>query len=269
MNEIAKADRTTASKSEGGVQSIVRALSILDRLAESDEGLTLTELARAVGLPPSSAHRILTTLQRQRFVRFENATMCWLIGVQAFVVGSSFVRSRDVVALAIPHLRRLMKETGETVNFFMLEGEEVMCIAQVQSQQMIRAISRPGGGVEMHRSAAGKAILAQGDDRDVDAVIERTGLPRYTKNTITTPEGLRAELAKIKQLGYSVDNEEFSLGLRCIAAPVFDENGVAYAAVSIAGPASRITEQRVAALGATIMTCAGHVTEEIGGCAKD
>jgi IclR family acetate operon transcriptional repressor len=178
-------------------------------------------------------------------VRFEPATMSWLVGVQAFVVGNAFVRSRDMVPLAVPHMRRLMTKTGETVNFFMLDGEEVMCMAQIQSQQMVRAISRPGGGVEMHRSAAGKAILAHMEEEDIVGIVERNGLPRYTEHTIVTTDALRLELANIRQRGFAVDNEEFSLGLRCIAAPIFDEAGTVHAAISLAGPASRITENRI------------------------
>jgi len=254
-----------AKRAEGGVQSIGRAMSILDRLAETDIGLTLTELARGVALPPSTTHRILTTLQRYRFVRFDGASMTWQIGVQAFVVGNVFARSRDVASLATPHLRRLMGRTGETVNYFTHSGDAVVCMTQVQSQQMVRAISRPGISSEMHRSAAGKAILAHMEASEVNEIIARTGLRRYTENTITTLEDLHLELGKIRQRGFSIDNEEFSLGLRCIAAPIFDEAGAVQAAISLAGPASRIAEARVENLGATVAHCAHSVTAEIGG----
>lgn len=249
----------------GGVQSITRALAILETLAAGDEGLTLAKLARRVALPPSSAHRILTTLQRRRFVRFDPATMSWTVGVQAFAVGNAFVRSRDLVSLALPHMRRLMSDCGETVNFFMLDGDAAICMAQVQSQQMVRAISRPGGGMGLHRSAAGKMILAHMPERERAAMIGRSGLPRYTEHTITTPEALSRELALIRAEGISVDNEEFSIGLRCIAASVFDEAGAVQAAVSIAGPTARITPARVAAFGALVQQCGRSVTLEVGG----
>jgi len=252
-------------KESGSVQSIHRALSILERLSASDEGLTLKEVAAQVSLPPSSAHRILTTLQRQRFVRFDQATMCWSIGVQAFLVGNAFSRSRDMVALSIPFMRRLMLASGETVNFFMLDGSEVVCMAQVQSQQMVRAISRPGGGAEMHRSAAGKMILAHMSYEEVAAIITRKGMARYTDHTITTLEALIQELARIRERGFSVDNEEFFTGLRCIAAPIYDETGSVYAAVSIAGPTSRITEARTQAMGELVEICARSITSEFGG----
>lgn len=141
-------------------------------------------------------------------------------------------------------------------------------MAQIQSQQMIRAISRPGGGMEMHRSAAGKALMAHMEDDEVADIINRSGMARYTENTIVTQDALALELAKIRQRGFSVDNEEFSLGLRCIAAPVFDETGAIHAAVSIAGPTSRITEERVEALGEMVAACGNTVTSEFGGIAR-
>ncbi|WP_337269173.1 IclR family transcriptional regulator [Oryzifoliimicrobium ureilyticus] len=255
-------------KESGSVQSIYRALSILECLGESDDGLTLKDIAAQVSLPPSSAHRILTTLQRQRFVRFDPASMCWSVGVQAFLVGNAFARSRDMVTIAIPFMRRLMLASGETVNFFTLDGSEVVCMAQVQSQQMVRAISRPGGGAEMHRSAAGKMILAHMSAEEVAAIIERKGMTRYTTHTITTLDALTQELALIRQRGFSVDNEEFALGLRCIAAPIYDETGSVHAAVSIAGPSSRITEARTQAMGELVEICAKGITVEFGGSPK-
>src|SRR5258708_4166213 len=176
-----------------GVQSLTRALIILDALAQS-EGLTLTALARRVALPPSSTHRLLTTLQRQRFVCFDPVSMSWRIGVQAFVVGNAFARSRDVVAVAKPYMRRPMQETGETVNLYVLDGSEAVCMAQVQSPQMIRAISRPGGGLAMHRSAAGKAMLAHLPTDEVGGIVAKHGLPPSTGKTIVSLDALHADL---------------------------------------------------------------------------
>jgi IclR family transcriptional regulator, acetate operon repressor len=251
----------------GGVQSLTRALLILDALAQSD-GLTLTTLARSVALPPSSTHRLLTTLQRQRFVRFEPASMSWHIGVQAFLVGNAFLRSRDVVAVATPFMRRPMEETGETVNLFVLDAGAAVCMAQVQSPRMIRAISRPGGGLGMHRSAAGKAMLAHMPPGDVAGIIAKQGLPRYTDRTIASLEALRDDLARTRTRGFALDDEEFTVGLRCIAAPIFDETGMARAALSVAGPTSRITDERVASLGAVVAGAARVVTGELGGVVR-
>jgi len=249
----------------GGVKSLTRALSILVALAECFEGLTLAALSKRLSLPPSTAHRLLTTLQRQRFVRFDSSSMSWRIGVQAFTVGSAFAQSSDVVALAKPYMRRLMEETGETINLYVLSGEGAICMAQVQSPQMIRAISRPGGALRMHRSAAGKAMLAHMPKDQVADIVMKHGLPRATQNTIVSMRKLEADLAKTRERGFAIDNEEFVLGLRCVAAPLLDERGMAQAALSVAGPKTRMTDERLATLGKLVAAAAYSATAELGG----
>jgi IclR family acetate operon transcriptional repressor len=269
MQQSKRAGRApkTAAPAErtGGVQSLNRALSILDALAEHDDGLSLTALAKTVALPPSSAHRLLTTLQRKRFVRFEPGTMAWRIGVQAFVVGNAFARSRDVVALATPFMRQLMEKTGETVNLYVPNGGQAICIAQVQSRQMIRAISRPGGSIALHRSAAGKAMLSQMTAAEVGEIVAKHGLGQGTKNSVETPSKLRAELNKTRARGFALDDEEFAVGLRCIAAAILDERGAAQGALSIAGPVARLTDERLASLGEVVAAAGKAVTREFGG----
>ena len=259
-------EKSRTASPGGGVQSLTRALSILDALSGSDDGLTLTTLARQVALPPSSAHRLLTTMQRQRFVRFDPATMCWQIGVQAFLVGNAFARTRDVATLARPYMRRLMEEVGETVNLYVLSGgETVVCMAQVQCDQTIRAISRPGGQVGMHGSAAGKAMLAHMTRQEVADIARKRGLARKTANTIGSLRKLHAELGRIRERGFSIDDEEFAIGLRCVAAPIFDERGAAHAALSVAGPTARMFDDRIAILGGVVGAAARAVTTELGG----
>ena len=157
------------SRNGGQVQSLTRALAILAVLAESGDGMTLSDVAQIVGLPPSTVHRLLTTLQQERFVRFEPQGHLWQIGVEAFVVGSAFVRTRDVVGAARPFMRRLMEESGETVNLYVEHEGEAICMSQVECRQMMRAIARPGGRVKMHCSGAGKAMLAFLPDGEVTA----------------------------------------------------------------------------------------------------
>ena len=130
--------------------------------------MTLSDVAQLVGLPPSTAHRLLTTLQQERFVRFDGAAHVWQVGVEAFVIGNAFVRTRDVVVMARPYLRRLMEEGGETANLYLEQDGEAICMAQVECRQMMRAIARPGGRVQMHCSGAGKAILGWLPDARAD-----------------------------------------------------------------------------------------------------
>ncbi|MEZ5826576.1 MAG: helix-turn-helix domain-containing protein, partial [Geminicoccaceae bacterium] len=119
MDKIAnEVTSTRKSQSSGQVQSLKRALSLLNALASHTEGMTLTELAQAVKLPPSTAHRLLTTLESERYVRFEASEHLWQVGVQAFVSGNSFLRGRDVARMSRRFMRRLMEESGETANLF-------------------------------------------------------------------------------------------------------------------------------------------------------
>ena len=251
----------------GGVQSLLRALALLDALADNDDGQSLSTLARTVSLPPSSAHRLLTTLQRRRFVRFDPAAMTWRVGVQAFVVGNAFARSREVAPIAMPFMRQLMERTGETVNLYVPNGGHAICIAQVQSRQVIRAISRPGGTLPLHRSAGGKALLARMSNFEVDELLGKHPIEAEKPSTRERRK-LHSELARVRSRGYAFDDEEVAAGLRCIATSMVDEHGSAPAAVSIAGPIMRLTDDRVPRLAGMVMAAAEAMTREFGGARR-
>jgi IclR family transcriptional regulator, acetate operon repressor len=255
----------TATDKSGQAQSLTRALTLLEAIARSHGGLPLTELAQTVGLPPSTAHRLLTTLEQESFVYFDAVASIWQIGVQAFVVGNAFVRTRDVLMMAKPHMHRLMEDSGETVNLYVADEGEAVCIGQVECRQVMRAIARPGGRVKMHCSGAGKAILAWLAERDVGKVLERHGLPRATERTLATPKSLKADLEQVRHRGYAVDDEEHAVGLRCVAAPILNEHGAPLAGLSVSGPTARIPYHRVSLLGAMVAAAARATTVEVGG----
>ena len=144
----------------GGVQSLARALSLLKGLAGSDRGRTLTDLARHTGLAPSTAHRLLGTLQQEGFARFDQSDMRWYVGVEAFSVGISFARHRDIATMARPYMVRLMEESGETANLAVERDGVIVYLAQVECRHMMRALAGPGARVPLHSSAAGKVYLA-------------------------------------------------------------------------------------------------------------
>ncbi len=257
-----------AARDPSRVQSLTRALSLLDALAETADGMTLSDAAQIVGLAPSTAHRLLTTLESQRYVRFVPGEGLWQVGVQAFVVGQAFRRSRDVVTMARPQMRHLMEESGETVNLYIEEGGEAVCMAQVECRQMMRAIARPGGRVKLHCSGAGKAMLAFLPASEVARILQSHGLPRATEKTLDTPRKLKADLERVRLLGFAVDDEEHAVGLRCVAAPVLDEDGRPMAALSISGPLARIDETAIGVMGGLVRRAARAVTEQIGGRLK-
>ncbi|HKQ95790.1 MAG TPA: IclR family transcriptional regulator C-terminal domain-containing protein [Aestuariivirgaceae bacterium] len=252
-------------RASGQVQSLSRALKLMNALSYHPQGLSLSEVALEVGLPTSTAHRLLTTLQNERFVRFDPERSAWLVGVQAFRVGSTFLRSRDLATVARPFMRRLMEQSGETVNLAIADRGEAVFLAQVECNKVMRAITGPGGRAMLHCSGVGKAVLAHMNPIECEKHLRLVDFRRETVATIATAEALKRELATIAARGYAVDNEETAIGLRCVASPLFNEHGDAIAGLSVSGPTARIPESRIASLGAAVMAVAAEVTQELGG----
>ncbi|TCZ29058.1 glyoxylate bypass operon transcriptional repressor IclR [Pantoea agglomerans] len=251
-----------ASPAGGQVQSLTRGLTLLELIADSHGSVALTELAQQAGLPNSTTHRLLSTMQQQGFVRQVGDLGLWTIGAHAFVVGSSFLQSRNLLALVHPVLRSLMEQSGETVNLAVLDlsDHQAVIIDQVQCTQLMRMSAPIGGKLPMHASGAGKAFLAHLGDEQVTALLHQKGLHYYTPKTLMSPQSLKENLALVRKAGFSFDDEEHALGLRCVAAPIYDEHGEAFAALSISGPIARMTDDRITELGALVIREARQVT---------
>lgn len=256
----------TANAATGQVQSLTRGLKLLEFIAEAHGNVALTDLAQQAGLPNSTTHRLLTTMQQQGFVRQVGDLGLWTMGAHAFVVGSSFLQSRNLLAMVHPTLRRLMEESGETVNLAVMDKAEdqAVIIDQVQCTALMRMSAPIGGKLPMHASGAGKAFLASMPDDQVTKLLHKKGMHTYTPYTLT-PHNLKEGLALIRKQGFSFDDEEHALGLRCIAACIFDEHREAFAAISISGPVSRITDDRVTEVGALVIHAAKEISLEYGG----
>ncbi len=253
----------------GQVQSLIRGLTILERLAEAEDGDTLSDLAQRVGLAPSTTHRLLKSLEKMRFVSHDAQLGRWFIGVQTFRVGNAFLYHRDFVEVARPVMRHLMEESGETANLFVLDDGEAVTLSQVPCREMMRMFAKLGGRAPVHASAAGKALLAALPDDDVSAILPRRGLARFTSSTISTPTGLREVLEEVRRCGYAIDDEEHAVGLRCVAATVHDELGEPLAAVSVSGPRARISRERLATLGNLVVEATAEITDALGGRLPD
>jgi IclR family transcriptional regulator, acetate operon repressor len=264
-----RAQKSTPGSHKSGkaglVQSLSRGLALLDSLSESPDGISLSDLSQQVGLSVSTAHRLLTTLEQQGYVRCHPGTRAWSIGVQAFIVGSAFIKARDLLEIARPRMRSLMEQSGETVNFAVLDGGEAVFLAQVECRQMMRALAPPGVRVPLHCSGLGKALLASLPEAEVARILRRHGLPRLTPRTLTTVARLRADLERSRERGYALDDEEHSIGLRCVAASVLDEHGEPTGAVSLSGPAVRLPDERIATLGALVRKTAEAISAAFGG----
>ncbi|MEL7696701.1 MULTISPECIES: glyoxylate bypass operon transcriptional repressor IclR [Pantoea] len=252
----------TAAPAGGQVQSLTRGLTLLELIADSHGSVALTELAQQAGLPNSTTHRLLSTMQQQGFVRQVGDLGLWTIGAHTFVVGSSFLQSRNLLALVHPVLRSLMDASGETVNLAVLDlsDHQAVIIDQVQCTQLMRMSAPIGGKLPMHASGAGKAFLAHLSDEQVTTLLHQKGLHYYTPKTLMSPQSLKENLAQVRKAGFSFDDEEHALGLRCVAAPIYDEHGEPFAALSISGPIARMTDDRITELGALVIREARQVT---------
>lgn len=257
--------RTPTPERSDHVQSLVRALTILNRLAAADEGVTLTEIAQQVGLSPSTAHRLLTTLEQERYVQFDAERKLWSVGVQAFAAGNAFLKTRNLVASARPHMRALMEESAETVNLAVEDQNEAIYLAQVECRQMMRAFARPGGRVPLHCSSVGKALLSAMPDKEIARVLHRRGMAKVTVKTITRTDVLRQDLIATRARGYAIDDEEHAVGLRCIAAVIYNETSDAIAAISVSGPMARIPDDRIPVLGDLVRRQSEKLTDQLGG----
>ena len=248
---------------DGGVQSVDRALQIIETLAEDDEGYRLTDLAIRTGLSPSTAHRLLTTLENRRFVQFDREASKWHIGAQSFVVGSTFMHRRNFAAQALPYLRKLRHQTRETANLAIVDDESIIVVSRIESREVMRSLTKVGGRVAMSVSGIGKAVLATYSDADVTAIIRREGMPRLTEKSIVRPGELFKELQIVRRQGYAVDNEEARVGLRCVAAVIFNDCSEPLAAISVSGMTDRLNDGRVPEIGAIVRQVAAELTSEL------
>lgn len=246
------------------VQSLDRALRILAIVAEGN-GLSLSEVANASGIAASTAYRMLTTLESHGMVEFDKSDQLWSIGVETYRMGASFLRRRKLIDRSRVVMQDLMDRTGETANLGVAEDDCVVFVSQVETHQTIRAFFRPGTRSPFHASGIGKAVLAELDRDRVATILRKGGQEAFTDKTLATPLALTRDLDEIARRGWAVDDEERNLGMRCVAAAIFNEFGEPIGGVSVSGPTVRVTQERLAEIGPAVRTAADEITRMIGG----
>lgn len=246
------------------VQALERGLNLLKLLAAEREA-SLSDLAMQAGVPASTAHRLLTTLQGHRFAEFDSTNQHWMIGVEAYRIGSGFLNRINLVESAQPIMQRLVRHTGETANLAIIDGGEVVFVRQIESPNPVRASFPSGTRSPMHASGAGKALLAQRTQGEVEDILQKHGLRKFTERTITRPSDLFSELDLIRSRGWSFDDQERYVGMSCVAAPVFGPNDEPFAAISVSGPSARFSDQSATEFSLVIRSSARELTGALGG----
>lgn len=255
----------SGKSTSGHSQSLVRGLNLLERLSLSPGGLVLSEVAEQTDLAPSTTHRLLQALQSQGFVTQDNELGVWKIDVMTFRIGNSFLEARDFVGASRPFLRRLTAQTGETANLGVRDNGTAVFLAQSESPQMMRMITRLGSRAPLHASGVGKALMAWLPDDELERILDERGLDRLTENTLHNLEVLREGLLEVRRQGFACDREEHAIGLHCVAACLHDEHGIPLAAISVSGPVARIPEARLLELGTMVRDTAAAITASLGG----
>ncbi len=243
------------------IQVLARAFSLLDVLASYPDPVQLKELSERTGLHPSTAHRILNDLAAGRYVDRPEAGS-YRLGMRLLELGNLVKARLDVRDAAIVPMRELHKLTLQPVNLSVRQGDEIVYIERTYSErsgmQVVRAV---GGRAPLHLTSVGKLFLANDDPVRVRAYATRTGLAGHTRNSITDLGRLERELAVVRNNGYARDDEELELGVRCMAAAIYDDQGKLVAGLSVSAPADRLEEawiERVKQTAVQISGALGH-----------
>ena len=246
------------------VQSIARALAVLDTLADSQGEIGIVGLSQRVALHTSTVHRLLATLAAQGYVRQNPDTGRYALGPKAIHLAEAYLGQLDLRRVARPYLERLTQATGETANLVIQDGRAALYLDKVESPRSLRIFSRIGRRAPLHCTAVGKVLLANAPPAHVDGLLGEGPLERLTKRTITSVAQLRRELATVRAQGYALDREECEEGGHCIAVPVRSATGETVAAVGISSPSVRMSARRVQELVPAVVRTGREISERLG-----
>jgi DNA-binding IclR family transcriptional regulator len=250
------------------VQTIERTSLILDILGQSPQGISIRDLSEKIKLPKGTTHRLISSLAYFGYARQDAKTRNYFLGLKLVELGNLLLSQLDLRKEAEPFLRDLAERTKETVHMVFLDRGEIVYIDKVELDHNpagLRMASRVGLRNPAHSSAVGKVLLSHLPEEEVNGVIKEKGLPKRTENTIIDSIQLKEHLKAVRTQGYAIDDEENERGIRCVAAPIYNETGRAVAAISISGPAFRITKKVIQEiLKKEVIETAFKISERLG-----
>lgn len=245
------------------VPAVERALLIFEELSRHSSGVTLSELVRRLALPRSSVHCHLLTLERLGYLHKNDDSGRYMFGLQFFSLANQAIAGLGLRKISGPHLYGLMRKTGMTVHMGVIDHYEAVLIEAIDSPYSSRIGTWVGRRMPVHCTAIGKALVSTWSDEQIEGLIGH-GLTRYNDNTITSASNLKAHLARTRQLGYSIDEEEEAIGVRCIGVPVRDRLGRIVAAISVAGRTAQLDAARFPAIAEDLKAAACEISQQIG-----
>lgn len=251
------------------VPAIERALAVLEFLAQSRSGFSTSEISRRLQLPKSSTYLIVETLERRGFLQKNSPTGRYCLGLKLIRLSRSALENLDLREAAKPFLCSLMQKTQLIVHMAVLDGTEAVIIDKVAAPEMLHVPTWVGRRLDVNCTSVGKALLAFVSEKELDEVARPKSFPRRNDNTITSLRALKRELAKVRTLGYSLDDEEDEIGLRCIGAPILDANSQSIAAISVSGTVSQVTNERIPALASLVKRTAAQISSRLRSNGKE
>lgn len=244
------------------IRAVERALDVLLCFSKQTPELSLTQIADQVGINKSTVHRLLATLEKKRFIERDTVTGGYRLGINMLQMAYLTLEHNDLRRITGSYLHRISEQYRETVNLSILDGTDVVYLDVVESNQRVKLAAATGQRLPAFCTASGKAILAFSPDDVVQQVME-SGMPRYTHNTLVSPESFIENLNLTREQGFALSLQEFEEGINAIAVPILDHNKQPIASVAVAGPSHRLTLDKMIEIGPKILATVREISIEV------
>lgn len=247
-----------------GVQTLDRALDIIELLAIEREGIGVTEIGNRLGLHKSTVHRLLNALAERGYIEKDQKYSTYKVGLKFIEISSLYLNKLELKTEALPYMRRLAENVGQPVHLAILDGKEAVYIEKVEAVSNIRMYSQIGRRVPVYCSAIGKVLLSGLKEADCKNIIKTIHFSKFTEKTHQKYEELEKDVHRASLSGWALDDEEHEAGIRCIAAPVYDYSGKVIAAVSVSGDKRIISEDRDTEVSNLVIEAAQNISQRMG-----
>jgi DNA-binding IclR family transcriptional regulator len=250
--------------SERLIQSIERAADVLELFLTTNPELSVKEISEKLQLSKSTVHGIIKTLEHRGYLEQNPEDLKYKPGIKLFILGNFVGKHLDIGNIARPIIRALADEVNETVHLVTLQRDEVIYIEKVEGPRALTIYSHIGKRAPVHCTGVGKAILAHLSEKEVDRLLSTASLEAFTEYTMIDVNEIKKHLVSVRETGYAVDDEEIELGLKCIAAPIFNHDGNVIASISCAAPKMRLDEEKLPKVIVGIKKAASEISRSLG-----
>jgi DNA-binding IclR family transcriptional regulator len=241
------------------IRAVERALEVLLCFTNQTPELTMSQISERIGINKSTVHRLLSTLEGKRFVERDPSTGVYRPGLRLLQMASLAMEQNNLRRLAVPYLQRLRDQFNENVNLAVLDGADVVYLDVIEGSQRVKLAAVPGQRLPAFCTASGKVLLAFLPENVVKSILEH-GMPKYTQSTVISPDGFLNNIGEIRKRGFAISEQEFEDGINAIAAPICQQP---IASISIAGPAYRLTLDRMLEIGPSLLSTAKNIGMEV------